>query len=441
MSRRRGAGRNSLHDSRQADATRPDGRAGDSVAGGGVAVVRGPAATTGGGPSWRRWAILVSLAVAAAAAILLVSTTPSREEPLPGDGVEATDPQVARLYERAREGVRAEPSSAEAWGDLGLVLAAHGHASDATTCLARAAVLAPADWRWPCFRAAVESDIDLARAVETIAEAIRRDPRQEWPRLFRARWLEQLGRAAEAEPIYRGLIADMPGHALAAVGLARVLVATDRIDEAAAAIAPALDHPSTRRAARELVARIEGRRGDLDAAESVAAAARELPPDAPWAGDPLSPLLAERRGGKHDIMARALESYEAGDEPAARELTAKLVADHPEIVLLLQGRRQLAAGNAVAAEQAFRKAIALDPAWVELAYRLGTALAAQGRLPEAATVFREVLAKEPSYPAAWNELAKCLDATDPAAAREARANAARYSRGAASAAGGPAPSP
>jgi predicted Zn-dependent protease len=95
----------------------------------------------------------------------------------------------------------------------------------------------------------------------------------------------------------------------------------------------------------------------------------------------------------------------------------------------------------VAAEQAFRKAIALDPAWVELAYRLGTALAAQGRLPEAATVFREVLAKEPSYPAAWNELAKCLDATDPAAAREARANAARYSRGAASATGGPAPSP
>ena len=436
MSRRRGARRNTLHDSWQADATRPGG-----VAGGGEAAVRGPAATSGGGPSWRRWAILVSLAVAAAAAILLVATTPSREEPLPGDGVEAADSQVARLYDRAREGVRAEPSSAEAWGELGLVLAAHGHATNAVECFARAAVLAAADWRWPCFRAAVESDVDLDRAVETIAEAIRRDPRQEWPRLFRARWLEQLGRAAEAEPIYRGLIADIPGPALAAVGLARVLVATDRVNEAAAAVAPALGHPATRRAARELLARIEGRRGDFDAAESTAAAARELPPDAPWPGDPLSPLLAERRGGKHELMARTLASYEAGDESQARELTAKLVADHPEIAMLLQGRRCLAAGDAVTAEQAFRRAIALDPAWVELSYSLGTALAAQGRLPEAATVFREVLAKEPSYTAAWNELAKCLDATDPAAAREARTNAARYARRAASAGGGPAPSP
>ena len=211
MSRRRGAGRNSLHDSRRADATWPGGGAGDSMAGDGLvrdsgAAARPPAATSGGGPSWRRWAILVSLAVAAAAAILLVATTPSREEPLPGDGVEAADSQVARLYDRAREGVRAKPSSAEAWGELGLVLAAHGHATNAVECFARAAVLAAADWRWPCFRAAVESDVDLDRAVETIAEAIRRDPRQEWPRLFRARWLEQLGRAAEAEPIYRTTI-------------------------------------------------------------------------------------------------------------------------------------------------------------------------------------------------------------------------------------------
>jgi hypothetical protein len=137
-----------------------------------------------------------SLAVAASAVILVVASVPPREEPLPGDAVEASDPQVVRLYDGARRRVRAEPASAEAWGDLGLVLAAHGHASDATECLGRAAALAPADWRGPCFKAAVESDVDLDRAVDTMAEEIRRDPRQEWPRLCRARWLEQLGRAA-----------------------------------------------------------------------------------------------------------------------------------------------------------------------------------------------------------------------------------------------------
>ena len=422
MSRRRGVERQAVHAGQRADRARPADAAGAEGAARGRGV-----AMPGGGPPWRRWAMLVSLAVAGAAGILLVASTPPREEPLPGDAVEASDPQVVRLYDGARRRVRAEPASAEAWGDLGLVLAAHGHASDATECLGRAAALAPADWRWPCFKAAVESDVDLDRAVDTMAEAIRRDPRQEWPRLFRARWLEQLGRAAEAEPLYRGLVADIPGHALAAVGLARVLVATDRVDEAAAAIAPALDHPSTRRAARELVARIDGRRGDFDAAESAAAAARGLPPDAPWPGDPLAPLLAERRAGKHELMARTLASYEAGDETAARELTAKLVAAHPEVALLLRGRRLMAAGDAVAAEQAFREASTVDPAWVEPKHALGTAIAAQGRLSEAADVFRAVLAAEPSYRAAWDGLAKCLEPTDPAAAREARATAARYS--------------
>jgi len=421
MSRRHAAAKRSSPAGQQAGSATPPAAADDARGAG-----RRAAATGRAGMPWWRWAGLAAVAVTAAAVILVVASVPPREEPLPGDAIESTEPRVARLYERVRARVRAEPGSAQAWGDLGLALAAHGHVSDATTCLARAAALDPADWRWPCFRAVVESDVDLERAVETIAEAIRRAPREEWPRLFRARWLEQLGRAAEAEPLYRGLLADIPGHAPAAVGLARVLVAAGRLDEAAAAVAPATDHPSTRRAAHELLARLEGRRGDFAAAERAAAAARALPADAPWPGDPIQPLLAECRADKHELMARTLASYEAGDDAAARELTAKLFADHPEVALLLQGRRLMAAGDAVAAEKAFRGSMAVDSGWVEPVHALGTALAAQERLAEAATVFRAVLAVEPSYPAAWSDLARCLEPTDPAAAREARANAARY---------------
>jgi predicted Zn-dependent protease len=374
----------------------------------------------------RRWAAVVAVAVAAAAAILFVATTPKPELPLPGDAVESADPAVQRLLDDRRERVRANPGSAAAWGELGLVLVAHGHASDGAACLARAADLDPADWRWPAFEAAVESDIDLERAAATVAEAIRRDPAQEWPRLWRARWLEQLGRPAEAEPLYESLSADTPGHALAGLGLARALAASDALDRAATALEPALRHEATRRAAHELLARIEGRRGDFAAATAAAAAARELPPDTNWPGDPLAPLLLERRPGKHELFARTLAAYEAGDESVARQLTADLVAGHPEVGLLLQGRRLLAAGDAAAAERSFRAATVLDPGWIESKFELGRALRALGRLGEAAAVLREVVAAEPSYPQAWEEIAACLDTADPAAAAAARGSAARY---------------
>lgn len=376
--------------------------------------------------SWRRWAAVVSVAVAAAAAILVVATAPRPEQPLPGDAVEPADPEVRKLLDGCRERVRAAPQAAAAWGDLGLALVAHGHASDGIACLTRAADLDPADWRWPCFAAAVASDIDLEQAAARMAEAIRRGPREEWPRLWRARWLEQLGRPAEAEPLYRGLLADAPGHALASLGLARALVATGSLEQAAAAVTPALGHPATRRAAHELVARIAGRRGDLAAAEAAAAAARALPPDANWPGDPLAPLLTERRPGKHELMARTLAAHEAGDEITARKLTAQLVSAHPEVGLVLQGRRLLAAGDAAAAEQAFRAAAARDAIWIEPKHLLGTAVLARGRRAEAAAIFREVVAAEPSYAQAWQALATCLDETDPAAAAAARAAAERY---------------
>ena len=67
---------------------------------------------------------------------------------------------------------------------------------------------------------------------------------------------------------------------------------------------------------------------------------------------------------------------------------------------------------------------------IEIAHALGTAIAAQGRLDEAADVFRSVIDVEPSYVRAWRDLADCLEATDPVAARAARSTAAAYARGA-----------
>ena len=374
-----------------------------------------------------RWVRLLLTAMAAAGLILAISGLPWWAPTLPGDAIRSVDPQVQSLYERARAGVRASPDSAAAWAELGLVFAAQDHDEPAIACLSRATSMDGGDWTWPALEAALEARSGHPEyAVETMLEATRRDPRREWPRLARARWLESLGHAAEAEGLYRGLLAEAPDHAAAALGLARVLLATVSPDDASAVIAPALSHPATRRGAHQLLARIEGLRGNETAAQAAAAAALAMPDDPPWPTDPLPDALAAYRVGKRDLLDRILALEKAGADRQAMDASAALVTGHPEIALLLHGRQLLAQGDARRAEETFRAALARDVRSIESAHALGLAIAAQGRLDEAADVFRSVLAVEPSYIRAWEELARCLDATDPDAARDARAMGAKY---------------
>ena len=58
-------------------------------------------------------------------------------------------PTVARVVEIAREAVLADPESARAWGELGMVLHSHVLMEPATTCYRQAQRLDGADFRWP----------------------------------------------------------------------------------------------------------------------------------------------------------------------------------------------------------------------------------------------------------------------------------------------------
>jgi tetratricopeptide (TPR) repeat protein len=70
--------------------------------------------------------------------------------------------------------------------------------------------------------------------------------------------------------------------------------------------------------------------------------------------------------------------------------------------------------------------LTIDPRAVEIRFQLGRAIALLGRHPEAAAVFREVLAAEPGYGPAWLELGRSLEHTDRVAAIAAFESAIAY---------------
>ena len=335
---------------------------------------------------------------------------------IPRPDLASADPLVVLAIDDAEARVRMTPESAEAWGNLGLMLYAQAYGREVVACFRRATTLDDRTWRWPFFAAAASSHLSPAEGVTLMEEAIRRDPKAVWPRLLRAEWLVTLGRGAEARTDYEALLVLSPDHARARLGLARLLLASGDADAPVAILAAALDHPSTRRAARLFAAQVATREGNSAAAAAHLAAAANLPADIPWPEDPLAAELPLRRMGKRSRIKLVSQMEQAGALAEADALTSRIEREHPEIYLFVEGRLQLQKGDAVAAEKAFRQGVEFDPKAVEIRFQLGRALALQRRHADAAGVFREVLAIERGYGPAWLELGRSLSTFNRAAA-------------------------
>jgi len=345
---------------------------------------------------------------------------------IPRPDLAGADPQVVLAIDDAQARVRVHPDAAAAWGELGLVLYAQAYGDEAVACFKRATALDDRTWRWPFFTAAARSHLDPGEGAELMEEAIRRDPTAVWPRLLRAEWLVALGRGEEARAEYEAILAVSPDHARARLGLARLLVTGGDADAALVALGSAVDHPSTRRAAREFAAQLAARQGDRAGAERSLSAAAALPPDTPWPDDPLATELPRRRVGKRSRIKLVSQLEKEGQIAEADALSRRIEEDHPEIYLFVEGRIQLEKGNPAAAEKAFRQALTIDPRAVEIRFQLGRAIALQGRHAEAADVFRELLEREPGYGPAWLELGRSLIDIDTSAAVAALESAIAY---------------
>ena len=372
-------------------------------------------------PSWLQL-LACGLVVAVGTAGWMWVSAPS----IPRPNLASADPLVVLAIDDAETRVRMTPRAAAAWGDLGLVLYAQSYSEEGVDCFRRATALDERTWRWPFFAAAARSHLAPADGVTLMEEAVRRDPLAVWPRLLRAEWLVTLGRGDEARADYEALLAVSPDHARARLGLARLLLASGDADGALAALGTAIDHPSTRRAARQFAAQVAVRQGKNAEADRHLNAAAALPADTPWPEDPLAAELPLRRVGKRSRIKLVSQMEEAGAVAEADALTRRIERENPEIYLFVEGRLRLEKGDAVAAEKAFRQAVEFDPRAVEIRFQLGRALAFQGRPTEAAEVFQEVLKREPGYGPAWLELGRALVDIEPSAAVTALESAVAY---------------
>ena len=244
--------------------------------------------------------------------------------------------------------------------------------------------------------------------------------------------LQNGGRLAEAEQIYRAVLGQMPenAHAMNYLGLALVgrgqvqegleflrqsVNAEPRVAQFAANLAGALlscgDAPGAESAAREAIRRdgndIAGRihlaqslwaQGQQEQGLAEARAAAELQPLRPEPHAQLGLYLLE--------LGRAPEAADAFSRALQLSPTP---ANHANL-----GNALAAMENHESAIDSYRRAISLDPNRAEYHYNLALALAAARRQVEAIDSLRRAIQLRPSFPEARIKLADLLKETSQA---------------------------
>jgi tetratricopeptide (TPR) repeat protein len=258
----------------------------------------------------------------------------------------------------------AEPAAlARAHGAVGQLLMAADAAAAAAPYFTRAALLDPAEPRWPYYLghlARMQGDVVLAAQHFERALALR--PRDVATLVWLGRVLLDQGRAGEAATFFSRALEQQSDLGAAQEGLGRAALENGRFADAVEHLEAALRGDPAASALHYPLALAYRGLGRTAEAESHMRVRGEVRPGFP------DPLMAE--------VAGLLESA---------------------VVFEGQGDRALMRGDARTAVDAFKRAAVLAPERLAIKQKLATALAVAGDLSAALELYREILEANPNF--------------------------------------------
>lgn len=352
-----------------------------------------------------RLLLLAATTLALAAGGVWLTSRRADLHPVPPVVTTSLDASAARLIEQRFDDVRKTPRSGAAWGRLGAALRSFEFRDEARRCLENAEKLEPGEPRWPHLLGLLLASHSPTESVEAFRRAVARCGNEPpASRLRLARLLAESGQWQQARNEFTELTRAKPEYAPALLGFAQCAQVLGDPREALTLANRCTSDRSTARAAWSLIAALQQRLGDTNAARLAGERAAALPVDAPVA-DAFESELNPVRSDPRDLSDRAQRLLQAGRTDEAAPLVQQLAREHPQFAesWLLLGRWQLLGRNAVAAEASTRRHLELDSQSVNGVFQLGSALLAQNRFEEAAGVFRQATQLKADFgPAFYN---------------------------------------
>ena len=310
--------------------------------------------------------------------------------------------EVREAIGEARSRVEAEPESGEAWGELAMLLRAHGFDLQSDRAFRRAQDLDPQEFRWPYLLGVSLENVDPVEAETCMRRALELAPGRALPRLPLAELLAASGRSQEAELLFREAGTLEPLNTRAMLGLARLKSDADDFPAAEILCRKAEEIEPDSRMIQELLARVLFRQGKREEAERVRRRL-EMIPQIETSDDPYVAEVLMLRQDPNWIGVKAQTMLEQGQTQRAVKYLEKVIGEHPGRVRFpLQLARALGgSGQAARARDVLERAAADFPESAELRLVLGLMLGELGEFRSALESFQAAIERKPDFAEAW----------------------------------------
>jgi tetratricopeptide (TPR) repeat protein len=376
------------------------------------------------------------LAVALAFFALPLIARPAELPALPRLKMADFLPAIRRQVQQADAAAHANPRSADASGNLGMVLDAYRQYESAALCYERARQLDPRAFRWAYYLGADQLHQGAYdRAVATLRQALALSPDYLPARLKLAESLLASGDLDESAKIYEAILkgegksldsrlrgndsdGDNPspygriaGTTEALYGMGRIEAARGDIAAAAETYRKACELFPAYGAAQYALALAYRKLGKPDMAQPHFGVYEANMTVTPPLEDPLLGAVQALNLGAEQHLRRSVELEQQGkldeaihEQDEALAIDPKSVQAHINLISLY-GRT----GQIEKAEQHFQEAVRLNPNRADGYYDEGVLLFGQAKYSEAEQAFRQALKINPYYAEAHNNLGFLLE--------------------------------
>ena len=389
----------------------------------------------------------------ASIAALFVACQRGIEEPklptLPEPTLDSMAPEARGLIGRLADRARANPTDADANGQLGMALHAYELRGDSLVCYRRAIALDPDDWRWHYYLGSLYAELGLHdEAVSHLGTVVAMTPDSVAARIRLGQSLVSIREIARAKDVLEEAVELEPASAAAHFGLGKALAAAGENRAALSAYIRSLELGPSAGAVRYALAVLHRDLGESDESERQLELINNGNRTAPPIYDPLMVALRNMRIDKHSYLSRGLRSEAEGDlrkailmyeravELDAEYLQARvnLIGAYGRLGRFLDAELQYQAALRFApdseelhvnwgmlqsarerfddAAASYRRALEINPVSADTHADLGTVLVELGRDAEALRHFRRALQNEPNHRLANFHLARYLVAED-----------------------------
>lgn len=376
---------------------------------------------TAGLCAWRWWPAQPAAISDAAQPAVEVAPPPTIE-------TQGVDVAVAQAIDRARQSVQQTPRSADAWGELGMVLLSHNFDAEAATCFAQAAALDRQDARWPYLHARSILSTDqqgavplLERAVELCANV------PAAPRLTLVETLLQMQQLEQAEPHLAAVLSQDPKNPRARLAAAQLLTlrgdaraCVKQLESLLADLQVKPEFAGRNKSLELLLADSLRQVGRTEEAEQHRRRATgQTDPNWP---DPYMNQVRDHWIGLKSELVQGDLLYGSKQYEESIALLRKTVATYPESIWakMFLARALIRTGapdsprldrelRLQEAQQILEESLKLDPNSVETHFWLGVSLSYQNRVAEAVQRYEKAVELKPDFAMAYSNLATCRE--------------------------------